>query len=237
MDYEITILRHKKGSDRSYYQTFAYTSEGNENIAAVLDRINRPSMTDIGGEPAEPVRWECSCLQKKCGACAMVINGIPCLACDRKISDCPAKFTIEPLRKFPVVEDLIVDRSSMMDELRSLNVWLSGEARSSDDNMTCYEASVCLQCGCCLEVCPNFCTGGEFAGMSAAVPMTRLLLEMDNKQGKELASSYVRNIFEGCGKSLACRDICPAGIDIDKMLINSNAVAVWRRNKHKVVKK
>ncbi|MDR2795780.1 MAG: fumarate reductase iron-sulfur subunit, partial [Spirochaetaceae bacterium] len=31
------------------------------------------------------MNWECSCLQKKCGACAMLINNTPALACDTKL--------------------------------------------------------------------------------------------------------------------------------------------------------
>ena len=66
---------------------------------------------DIDGIPVGEIAWECSCLQKKCGACAMRINGVPRLACDTKIGDLKSKtVTLEPLKKFPVVRDLIVDR-------------------------------------------------------------------------------------------------------------------------------
>ena len=92
-----------------------------------------------------------------------------------------------------------------------------------------YEASRCLQCGCCLEVCPNFDPEGTFFGMAAAVPVTRLLAELPASQREELSRLYREHVFEGCGKSLACRNVCPAGIDIDRMLVNSNAAAVWKR--------
>ena len=254
---QIEILRRAPGETESYLQTFDYEPENSaETVATALTRLNaRPELKDIHGQPARPVRWECSCLQKKCGACAMVIDGIPALACSTRLMPEPAgtlltslvrrrapektKIRLEPLRKFPVIEDLAVDRSVLFENLRELRVWLekapelqetgTGKQRERREAAaeTAYEASRCLQCGCCLEVCPNFMPGGTFAGMAAAVPMTRLFAEA-GASGKA-AELYRKRIYEGCGKSLACRNICPAGIDIDRMLVNSNAIAVWKR--------
>lgn len=202
------------------------TETGAETVANALTRINE--RLEAAGE--KPVRWEHSCLQKKCGACAMVIDGRPGLACDARLSEYGETIRLEPLKKFPVVEDLLVDRGVLFENLRALRVWLE-EAVTPGERTTelAYEASRCLQCGCCLEVCPNFAPGERFAGMAAAVPMTRLLAEADGAERKELSALYRRHVFEGCGKSLACRTVCPAGIDIDRMLVNSNAVAVWKR--------
>jgi succinate dehydrogenase / fumarate reductase iron-sulfur subunit len=84
-----------------------------------------------------------------------------------------------------------------------------------------YDASRCLQCGCCLEVCPNFCAGNDFFGAATAVPVARIL----QAGGKVNYKDY---FYEGCGKSLACRDICPAKIDMDQTLSSTNALAIWR---------
>ena len=46
---------------------------------------------------------------------------------------------------------------------------------------------------------------------------------------EERRKLYNKYIFEGCGKSLACRNICPAGLDIDRLLARSNAVSLWKR--------
>ena len=80
-----------------------------------------------------------------------------------------------------------------------------------------------------LEVCPNCIPGETFAGMAGALPAARILAELPEEERKELAAAYRSRIYEGCGKSLACRNICPAGIDIDRLLASSNAAAVWRR--------
>ena len=160
----------------------------------------------------------------------MVRKGRPGLACARKLSECGTEIRIEPLHKFPVVEDLMVDRSIMQENLKMMKLWFGGSAELTEKNTgISYEASRCLQCGCCLEVCPNFAPGGEFTGMAAAVPMTRLLSGLSGEERKNAAKIYDRHVFEGCGKSLACRNICPAKIDVDKMLVNSNAIAVWKK--------
>lgn len=231
MKYTLEIHRCTREDKRRYVQLFSYSSDdGSETIATALTNLNSGPLTDISGKEAAPIVWQCSCLQKKCGACAMVINGRPGLACARKLSECGAQIRIEPLRKFPVVEDLMVDRSIMQDNLKMMKLWFDKAAQLTEKNTgISYEASRCLQCGCCLEVCPNFAPGGEFTGMAAAVPMTRLLSGLSGEERREASKIYASHVFEGCGKSLACRNICPANIDTDKMLVNSNAIAVWKK--------
>lgn len=176
-----------------------------------------------------PLAWEHSCLQRKCGACAMIIDGVPRLACDVRLSSLKKEtVSIEPLRKFPVIEDLMVDRSTMMARLKELSIWYDGEAKVSGEQMA-FEASKCLQCGLCLEVCPNFTVGDTFSGMAAMAPMARLIAKLPDSQRKKLSENYQRAVYEGCGKSLACRDVCPAGIDMDGLLVRSNGAAVWLR--------
>ena len=164
----------------------------------------------------------------------MVINGKPGLACDANLSDLGTVVRLEPLRKFPAIEDLMVDRSVLFRNLEEIRAWLSKEAEPSEKkNPTAHEASRCLQCGCCLEICPNFMPEGSFFGMASMVPAARILTQLPEDARKTLAKDYKKHIYEGCGKSLSCRDICPAGIDIEELMSRSNAAAVWRSFKWK----
>ena len=229
---QIEILRRRSAGEAPYVQRFWYEPEqAAETVATALTKLGeRSDLRDAEGASAAPIRWECSCLQKKCGACAMVINGRPGLACNARLSEYKNHLRLEPLRKFPVVADLIVDRSALYEALATLRLWFEGEAAINQTAAELgYEASRCLQCGCCLEVCPNYMPGGKFAGMAGAVPMARLLAEAPASQMGELSRLYRNRVFEGCGKSMACRNICPAGIPIDDLLVNSNAIAVWKR--------
>ena len=230
MKYNVKILRRERGGSSSFFDTFCYSSDNNaDTVAAMLTALNfRDELLDINGEKKRPIEWECSCLQKKCGACAMVINGRPCLACDAVLSALGSKITVEPLRKFPVICDLTVDRSIMFENLKNLRLWLRSDADINDKCYSLnYESSECIGCGCCLEICPNFYAGGKFFGM-AAVPLTmRLLTESEIKECKDTAKLYAKHIFAGCGKSLSCKNVCPKGIDTEKLLVNANAAAVW----------
>ena len=114
--------------------------------------------------------------------------------------------------------------------LKELQLWFTAEANGKDKAMpVAYQSSRCLQCGCCLDVCPNFRPDGRFTGMASGVPMTRVLSQIPETQKKEMTRAYRLHVYEGCGKSLSCRNICPAGLDIDEILLNSNAIAVWKR--------
>lgn len=229
MKYILEIWRQKSAGENGAFRKYLYeTDSDSATVATALSELNsRDKLTDINGEMTDRIVWECSCLQKKCGACAMVINGKPCLACDTRLYGNKA-VRVEPLRKFPLIADLMVNRDIIFDDLKQMKAWSEEELTAEDKkNDLMYEASRCLQCGCCLEVCPNFVTGGDFCGMSAMVPSSRLLTGMDKRSARELRRQFGRRITDGCGKSFACRNICPAGIDIEKLMARSNAAVLW----------
>ena len=234
MKIKFEIRRQSSPNGRSFLQTFDYEyTDPQTTVAAALRELNsREPLFDSEGNTAEPIRWECSCMQKKCGACAMLINKRPCLACDERLSEYGGIIRLEPLKKFPVVADLIVDRQAIFDDLKKMNAWFEGNAEPSEQRSeTVHEASRCLQCGCCLEVCPNFYIGTKFMGMAACVPASRLIAEVSESEKKRIFKKYYKHFYAGCGKSLACKDICPAGIDADSLMVNSNAAAVWKRKR------
>jgi succinate dehydrogenase / fumarate reductase iron-sulfur subunit len=85
-------------------------------------------------------------------------------------------------------------------------------------------------CGCCLEVCPEFNSDHIFAGAVGSVNAYRILSqEQDSEHKNSLAEKYKKIFYEGCGKSLSCQNICPAGIEVDELTARSNAIAVWKR--------
>lgn len=228
----VEILRKDLGSKQSYLQVFEYNSNNpNETVASMLNNLNsQDELKDIEGNIARKITFKQSCLQKKCGACAMLINGRPALACASKLSELGETVHLEPFKKFPVIEDLFVDRSIMQENLKQMNAWFNGDALVSEKrNELSYESSRCLQCGCCLEVCPNFMISGRFTGMAAAVPFSRIINEMSKEELKQASKLYNTHIYKDCGKSLSCVNVCPAKIKIEDLLVNSNAIAVWKR--------
>ena len=211
----VKVRRQAAHDAASYWQTFAYDAQGTKTVAGILDELNqREELVDAGGEPARPIRWECSCLQGVCGACAMVVNGKPCLACLEFVDvDAVDVLTLEPLSKFPVVTDLIVDRSCILEHQKDALMYLGSKRRADPREFEQqYTVAKCLKCGLCLEACPNYVGGeGRFYGASLANE-AYLLSSLSADRQRELKRQYRKHFERGCSKSLACRDVCPAKI-------------------------
>lgn len=230
----LDVLRQEGPDAAPYHQLIPYeTNNPKESVASALRAINAAGdYLDTEGRPVGFIEWESGCLQRKCGACAMVIDGTPALACGSLLRDHRGSgpLTLEPLSKFPLIRDLRVDRSVLLDNLETFGMW-EDEQVSFDEKHAgiAYEASRCLQCGCCLEVCPNFAPGGSFFGAAAFVPASRLLATMPKGERDRIRAAYREHSYEGCGKSLACQNICPAQINIERLLARSAAATLFDR--------
>ena len=126
----VKIKRQSSPDAAPYWQSFSYSGPLHVTISAVLDAINyTDDLFDTEGNPATRVKWECSCLQAVCGGCAMIINGVPALACNTFVDEVTKKdLVLEPLSKFPVVADLMVDRSIIYENLVQVNAFLENDA-------------------------------------------------------------------------------------------------------------
>ncbi|MDD6797661.1 MAG: 2Fe-2S iron-sulfur cluster-binding protein [Clostridia bacterium] len=210
----VKIKRQENSDSKAYWQSFKYNGNMDTTVAAVLDFLNyNDDLFDTEGNPARRIRWECSCMQKTCGACAMIINGMPALACNTFLRNISSKeLVLEPLRKFPVVSDLIVDRSIIYENLKKAELYI-GEYAGADkkEYEQQYQTAKCLKCGLCLEVCPNYNKGETFFGAMFANDSYISYTQSESRK-KEIASEYKKHFASGCSKSLACVDICPVQI-------------------------
>lgn len=225
MDYLLHIKRQDTAQTAPYWQDISYTPDGpRDSVATALVHINE--------RLDDPIGWQRSCLVRKCGACAMRINGVPRLACSTFLGDLKTKtITLEPLRKFPVVHDLIVDRSVIYQLLQRLQLWSDGDQPLVSWKLDLHrESARCLQCGCCLEVCPNFTGAADFSGAVGAVNAYRSLDQAPQGPHRQaMETAYADLSYRLCNQSLACHDICPAHIPVDELTAHSNAIAVWHK--------
>ena len=211
----VRIKRQKEPGSAPYWQSFLYSGPENVTVSAVLDALNyTDDLFDTEGRPAARIRWECSCMQVVCGGCAMVINGVPALACGTFINEVKGEeLVLEPLSKFPVVADLIVDRSLIYETLNQAQAYLEGDAVCSEKHYAQqYSVAKCLKCGLCLEVCPNYRPGGKFYGPVFANESYLLASQTDTESGR-LKKQYRDHFQAGCSKALSCQSVCPAGIE------------------------
>ena len=210
----VTIKRQDNKESEPYFQSFNCETSPDMTVIAVLDKLNSdPELCDIEGKAAGPIYYESGCRQKICGACAMVINGIPKLACSAFVRDIKKdRLTIEPLSKFPVIRDLVVDRSIIDDNLKKADVYIADHKNfDNKDFSLLYSASKCIKCGICLEVCPNYVKGENFFGALFANDACLVALQSNNS--KKIKAEYNKHFARGCSKSGACVDVCPMHID------------------------
>ncbi|MFM7739273.1 MAG: succinate dehydrogenase iron-sulfur subunit, partial [Planctomycetota bacterium] len=166
--FTVRVQRQDAPGAAPYWQTFNVEYEPDMNVISVLQKIAAMSRTSTGKETT-PVAWDCGCLEEVCGSCTMVINGRVRQSCsalvDRLLDDNPREITLEPMTKFPVLRDLVVDRSRMFRNLQRVKAWVpvdgyadmgAGPRQSREQQETAYPLSECMTCGCCLEACPQY---------------------------------------------------------------------------------
>ncbi len=164
----VRVLRQDGPRQGSYWERYRVTYEKDMNVISVLQRIASQATTAEEKKVA-PVAWDCNCLEEICGACTMNINGRVRQACtalvDQLLADNDEEIELRPMAKFPVVRDLVVDRSRVFASLKKVKAWIPvdgyydvgpGPKLGPEVREEVYPLSKCMSCGCCLEACPQF---------------------------------------------------------------------------------
>ncbi|WP_437675181.1 succinate dehydrogenase iron-sulfur subunit [Sorangium sp. So ce131] len=197
------------------------------NVISALQQIQRDPRT-VDGKEVPPVVWEAVCLEEVCGSCTMVINGRVRQACSALIDQIAPKgevITLEPMSKFPLVRDLLVDRSRMFEDMKRVRAWIDidgthelgpGPRESPERQEERYPLSRCMTCGCCVEACPQYNAGTKFVG-AFAINLVRLYNL--HPSGAMHANERLESVMgEGgitdCGKSQNCVEVCPKDIPL-----------------------
>ncbi|MBB3108391.1 succinate dehydrogenase / fumarate reductase iron-sulfur subunit [Paenibacillus phyllosphaerae] len=219
------IIERQDGPDKQpYNEEFEVPYRQNMNVISALMEIQRnPKKSD--GSSTSPVCWESNCLEEVCGACSMVINGKPRQACSALIDQLEQPVRLQPMRTFPVVRDLVINRERMFNALKRVKAWIPidgtydlgpGPRLAETKRQWAYELSKCMTCGVCLESCPNVNDRNSFIG-PAAISQVRLFNvhptgEMNKEERLETLMSD--GGIEGCGNSQNCVRSCPKGIPL-----------------------
>ena len=222
---KVNILRRKTRDSEPYWESFIYDGPEDNTVAGLLEYINfNDDIVNDKGEKTTRIGWECSCIQGICGACAMIVNDKPVLACESFLKDIEGpEINLRPLSKFPVIHDLVVDRS-IHETLIDNNVFIGEYTPSEDGNFhQDYTAAKCLKCGLCLEVCPKYTDGKSFYGAAFANDCYLVAARNQNKTG-EIAEIYNKHFKSECIYDLACEKICPMGIKFTASMKKLNSI-------------
>lgn len=230
------IITRQDGPDAApYEEEFQVSYRENMNVISGLMEIRR-NPVNAKGEKTAPIQWEMGCLEEVCGACSMVINGKPRQSCTALVDQLEQPIRLEPMRTFPVVRDLVVDRSRMFDALKKVKAWIpidgtydlgSGPRMPERKRQWAYELSKCMKCGVCLEACPNVNNKSEFMG-----PFVFSQVELKNAHPtgemnkEERVESFMGEAgLQNCGNSQNCVQSCPKGVPLTTSIAAINRSA------------
>jgi succinate dehydrogenase / fumarate reductase iron-sulfur subunit len=228
----VKIKRQDRPGAEPYWDEFDVSYYPNMNVITLLQEIQR-NPVNVSGRQVPPVEWECSCLEEVCGACTMIINGKVRQACTALVDQIKKPIVLEPMRKFPVVRDLVVDRSRMFEALKRVHAWVDidgtydlgpGPRRSPEEQMEAYQYSRCMTCGCCLDACPQVNDRNPFVG---AAILAQVRLFNIHPTGKSEKAERLRALMgpggiHECGNAQNCAQVCPKEIPLVTAIAHLN---------------
>jgi len=225
---EVVIKRRDSPDAPFHWEEFSVPYQPGMNVISLLQAIRLNPVTK-DGRPTTPVTWDCNCLEEVCGACTMIINGRVCQSCSALVDRLNQPIVLEPMTKFAVVRDLMVDRSTMFEQLKKIHGWIPvdgtydlgpGPKIDPDDQMEAYELSRCMTCGCCVEACPQVNERSDFMGPALMSQVVYFNMHPTGRADKNdrLEAVMGRGGIADCGNAQNCVKVCPKEIPLTKSI-------------------
>ena len=198
----------------------------------MLDVVNE-GLTKKG---EEAIAFDSDCREGICGMCSLVINGVPhgpdrgttvCQLHMRRFKD-GETVTIEPsrARAFPVLKDLVVDRSSF-DRIIAAGGYVSVNCGGAPDGNAipipkdiaevAMDSAQCIGCGACVAACKN---ASAHLFMSAKISQLALLPQGQVERQRRVLGMIEQADAEGfgsCSNEGECEAVCPKEIPISNI--------------------
>ena len=231
MNLTLHVWRQKNSKGGGKFDT--YQAEGIDehmSFLEMLDHVNE-GLIEKG---IDPIAFDHDCREGICGACGVVINGIP-HGKEKATTTCQLHMRhfhegeevwIEPWRAgaFPIVKDLVVDRSAF-DRIIASGGQISVHTGSAPDaneiaipkekSELAFDGAACIGCGACVGACPNASASLFVAaklghlgilpqGQPEKVNRTRTMVAQMDAEG-----------FGSCTNHRECEAVCPKEISIE----------------------
>ncbi|MCW6008008.1 succinate dehydrogenase/fumarate reductase iron-sulfur subunit [Micromonospora sp. CPCC 205371] len=231
MNLTLRIWRQPDPHDKGRMVTYRVTDVSPDmSFLEMLDMLNERLTLD--GE--EPVAFDHDCREGICGMCGLMINGVAhgperatttCQLHMRQFKDGDT-IDVEPwrARAFPVVRDLVVDRSAF-DRIIQAGGYVSAPTGSAPDAHAvpvpkadadaAFEAATCIGCGACVAACPN---GSAMLFTAAKVTHLGLLPQGQPERRDrvlDMVAAHDEAGFGGCTNAGECTPACPKGIPLE----------------------
>lgn len=231
MKIKLRVWRQKDSRAQGRVETYeAPDVNPDMSFLEMLDVVNE----GLIAKGQDPIAFDHDCREGICGACSLVINGVPhgpdrgtttCQLHMRKFKD-GDEIVVEPWRAkaFPVLKDLVVDRSAF-DRIIQAGGFISvntGGAQDANalpvaksDADRAFDAAACIGCGACVAACKN-----ASAMLFTAAKISHLaLLPQGHPERHRRALAMVQKMdeegFGNCTNQFECEAVCPKEISVD----------------------
>lgn len=209
--YKITIIRFDASVDTEPYET-TYEVPDDPDFAPMtalkaLHYINRY---------LEPIGYDFNCRRGSCGRCGIMVDGAPALACMAPLS---GSHTFGPLEGFPVVRDLIVNKSAayakfvdsqhVIKTLKADGVLQPMPGADYRDKM--YPLNFCRECMCCYAGCTALQQNKKWQSFAGPGAMQQIYLRHSDTMDKSdrIEQAVFAGLFE-CVQCGNCTKFCPS---------------------------
>ena len=232
----ITALKYNPSDKNSKPRFVEYKLQETDGMTLYI------ALTKIKATIDHDLSSDFVCRAGICGACGMIINGKPRLACKTLTSEFKdGKIELLPLPTFKLIKDLSVDTGSWMDKMSiRVNSWI--EAKEATDitklekkiepqvAQDVFELDRCIECGLCVASCSTAIMREDFVGAVGLNRVARFAIDPNDKRTDEDFYELIGDddgIF-GCMSLLACEDHCPKDLPLQ------SKIAYMRRKMVKV---
>lgn len=222
--------QESRDAQGSFFSYVAHDISTDMSFLEMLDVVNERLIS----EAKTPIAFESDCREGICGACSLVINGIP-HGPQKSTTTCQLhmrafkngdEIVIEPFRaqSFPLVKDLVVDRSAF-DRIIEAGGFISANTGGAPDGNTiligkrlaekAFDSAACIGCGACVAACKN-ASAMLFVGAKVAHLSSLPQGEPERAlRAQNMVLAMDQEQFGSCTNTLECEAVCPKAISTE----------------------
>lgn len=233
LNLKLRVWRQKNPSVQGGFKEYSLDGISTEmSFLEMLDVLNEK--LTLSGE--DPVAFDHDCREGICGMCSLMIDG-KAHGPDNAATTCQLHMrrykngdtiTIEPFRAraFPVVRDLVVDRSAF-DRIIAAGGYVSVKTGSApeansvavdkDSAEKAMDNAACIGCGACVAACPN---AAAMLFVAAKVSQLALMPQGHPERSErvlKMMDVYEKEGFGNCTNEFECMKACPKEIHVSNI--------------------
>ena len=215
-----------------------YRWSGDENTPPQIDRFEidvkkagtmvLDILNQIKAELDPSLTFRKSCREGVCGSCAMNIDGVNTLACQKNIEECSDVINIYPLPHMKVLKDLVVDLKKAFEQFKSIKPWLSKKTpnnkkenyQSIEDRDKLDGMWECVMCFSCSTSCPSYWWNEDkYLGPAVLLQANRWIQDSRDEEKKERLNELDDSFkLYRCHSIMNCTNSCPKGLNPAKAI-------------------